>query len=459
MQKVSTGIYEQAIELLHEEKLEKLKQLLNDADLVELVQLMQELDSESRVVSFRLLRKDTAIRVFEKLDLELQEALIRDFAGTEAADTFKRLAPDDRVRLLDELPAGVAKRLLNQLSQKKREETSELLGYEEETAGRIMTTEYARIEKGSTVEEALEKVRSLKDHKKNILSLYVTDETRVLEGEVPLQDLVLSDPDEKVENIMKPYPVKVDTDVDQETAARLMQEQDMVNLPVVDHENRLVGTVTVDDAAEIIEEETTEDIFEMAGLGSLRSDEATKSRTMIEGSLPQIWKVRIPYLLIALAGGLLAGGVIDGFEETLEAIAALAVFIPVIMDMGGNVGTQSSTIFARGLVLGHVNVRQFKRYFFKEMSVGLGMGLILGAASGVIAHYWQGIPGFGLTVFLSMALTITLASSLGFIIPYLLFRFNFDQAAGSDPVITTLKDITALVIYFSLANLFMSHML
>jgi len=155
----------------------------------------------------------------------------------------------------------------------------------------------------------------------------------------------------------------------------------------------------------------------------------------------------------------MAGVVIEGFEETLEAIAAVAIFIPLIMDMGGNVGTQSSTIFARGLVLGHINVRRFLRYFFKEMAVGITMGTLLGLPAGIIAYWWQAEPGFGLAVGISLALTVTLASTLGFLIPFILFKLNLDQAAGSDPIITTLKDITGLIIYFMSVQIFLSHLM
>ncbi len=453
------SVYKRAIRLMTEENMEALKKLLNEEDLVDLVQLMNDLDPELRVICFRLLNKDLALEVFERLDLEMQENLIISFAETEASDTFKNLAPDDRVRLLDELPARVAKKLLSQLDREKRAETSELLGYETGTAGRIMSPEYIRLRQGTKVSEAIDKLRTLKESRENIYNIYVTDNTRILQGVLALDDLVLADPDEKVENLMKEDPIKVTTDQDREDVARLLHEQDKFNLPVVDKENRLVGVVTADDAAEIMEEETTEDIFEMAGVKSLKADEAVRSRTMIEGSLVEIWKVRIPFLLIALAGGMMAGVVIDGFEETLEAIAAVAVFIPVIMDMGGNVGTQSSTIFARGLVLGQINVRRFFNYFLKELSVGVTMGSILGVLAGIIAHFWQGIPRFGLTVGIALALTVTIASSLGFVIPYILYKLDFDQAAGSDPIITTLKDITGLIIYFSLVQLFMSQML
>ena len=452
-------IYNDVIKLLIEENIEQLKELLNREDLVDLVQLMQELEAQQRVVCFRLLNKDLAMEVFERLDVELQEDLITAFAESEAADTFKKLAPDDRVRLLDELPARVAKKLLKNLSKEEREQTSELLGYKEETAGRIMNPEYIRFRRGTIVDEALNKLRTLGREKETIYNIYITDRNRILEGTISLEELLLADPEKKIEDVMNDDPISVTTEMDQEEVARLLQEQDMLAVPVVDKENRLVGIVTVDDAVDVLEEEATEDIFEMAGLKALRADEASKSRTMIDGSLLDIWKIRIPFLLIALAGGLLAGAVIDGFEATLESIAAVAIFIPVIMDMGGNVGTQSSTIFARALVLGHINVRRFVKYFFKEMSVGLTMGVILGALAGVIAQFWQGISGFGLAVGVSLALTVTVASSLGFVIPFILYKLELDQAAGSDPIITTLKDITGLLIYFSLVQLFMGHLL
>ncbi len=452
-------IYEKALKMLAEENISALKNLLNEEDLVDLVQLMRQLDPDLRVICFRLLNKDLAMNLFERLEVELQEELITDFAESEANETFIELAPDDRVRLLDELPARVAKKLLQNLSKEERDQTSELLGYEDETAGRMMTPEYVRFRQGTTVQEAIEKLRVVGEEKETIYNIYVTDQTRILEGTISLEDLLMAEPDQKIEEIMDDDPISVTTTMDQEEVARILQDQDMLAVPVVDKENRLVGLVTVDDALDVLEEETTEDIFEMAGLSALREEEAGKSRRVIDGSLPEIWRVRIPFLLIALGGGLMAGVVIEGFEETLEAIAAVAIFIPLIMDMGGNVGTQSSTIFARGLVLGHINVRRFLRYFFKEMAVGITMGTLLGLPAGIIAYWWQAEPGFGLAVGISLALTVTLASTLGFLIPFILFKLNLDQAAGSDPIITTLKDITGLIIYFMSVQIFLSHLM
>ncbi|MGM0419797.1 MAG: magnesium transporter [Bacillota bacterium] len=453
------SVYDQVIELLDEENVKELKSLLNEEDMVDLMQVMRELDRAERVICFRLLNKDTAMEVFERLDIELQEDLISDFAETEANSVFKELAPDDRVRLLDELPARVAKKLLNNLSKNERQQTSELMGYEEETAGHIMTPNYIRFKRGTTIDEAMQKLRAIGEERETVYNLYVTTETRLLEGTVSLRDLIMADGDQYIEEIMHPDPIRVHTDTDQEEVARLLQEQDLLAVPVVDKENRLVGIVTVDDAFDVIEEETTEDIFDKVGIGTLNQREQGRSRILIEGSIPQIWKARLPFLLITLIGGFLAGFVIQGFEASLKSVAAIAVFIPVVMDMGGNVGTQSSTIFARALVLGQINIRRFTRHLFKEMGVGFSMGTLIGIVAGLVAYIWQGIGGFGLAVGLSLALTVTLASTLGFLIPFILFKLDLDQAAGADPIITTIKDITGLFIYFYLVNFFLGHLM
>lgn len=184
-----------------------------------------------------------------------------------------------------------------------------------------------------------------------------------------------------------------------------------------------------------------------------------RSNVLVSGSVFRTWRIRVPFLLITLVGGLLAGLVIERFEEALEAITALAIFIPVVMDMGGNVGTQSSTIFARALVLGQINIRRFLRHWLREIGIGLGMGALLGVLAGLVAALWQGIPNLGLAVGTALFLTVTLATTLGFLIPYILFKLGFDQAAGSDPIITTIKDITGLFIYFFLVGQFLGYML
>jgi magnesium transporter len=251
--------------------------------------------------------------------------------------------------------------------------------------------------------------------------------------------------------------IRVSTDADQEEVAKTLQELDLLAIPVVDKENRLVGIVTVDDAMDVLEEEATEDILDHAGFAG--SDEANRSEVLIKGSLWKIWRVRLPFLLATLVLGMISGLVIDGFEETLEAITAVAIFIPLIMGMGGNIGTQSSTVFVRGVVLGHIQTSHFIKPFIKEIGVGLSIGLLVGVISGVVAAIWLQMPMLGLAVGLAMVVTMTVAALLGYLVPYILIKLNADQAAGSAPIITTLKDLVALVIYFACVTAFLGHML
>jgi magnesium transporter len=275
---------------------------------------------------------------------------------------------------------------------------------------------------------------------------------------VSLRELFFADSNEKIDTLMQTNIVKVSTDDDQEEAARLMQRLDLLSVPVVDKENRIVGIITVDDAMDVIEDEATEDLFHQAGLANVSGTEFDRSDVLINGNLLKIWKVRLPFLAITLIAGILAGFVIDGFEELLMSTAAVAIFIPLIMDMGGNVGAQSSTLFVRGVVTGHIDLKRFLKPFFKEISVGLSIGILVGIASGLIAAVWQGEPLLGLAVGLALMCTMTLDALLGFLVPFLLVKMNFDQAAGSAPIITSIKDISGLLIYFALISLFMRHL-
>jgi magnesium transporter len=450
--------------LLSRKEMAALKEELNRQDLLQLVEMYDELIAQNKldemVVAFRLLGKDLSIEVFEMLSIESQDQLIQAFADESAKEVIMALEPDDRVRLLDEVPAKVAKKLLNALTSDERKKTADLLGYAPETAGRIMTPEYVSLKKSYTVDEAVTKIKAQKKDAETIYILYVTDESRKLIGVVSLGDIITADSETLVEDMMTTEIKQVKTDTDQEVVARLLKDLDLLAVPVVDSEERLVGIVTVDDAIDILEEEASEDMLKKTGIGSfLYRREEGRSSKLIYGSLWHVWRVRLPFLVITLIGGLLAGVVIEAFEETLEAVVALAIFIPVIMDMGGNVGTQSSTIFTRAVVLGQINMSRFIQHFAREVGIGASMGAVLGAAAAVIASMWQGMPELGYAVGLSLLLTITIATALGFLVPYILMRIGLDQAAGSDPIITTIKDMSGLAIYFGLVSVFLAHLL
>lgn len=443
-------LYEQTQTRLEARDIPGLKALFAEADLDALLLLIQELTSQQRVIAFRLLDKDRALALFEQLDADQRQDLLVAFTHEQAISIFAALDPDDRARLLDELPAAVAKRLVAALPPQDRQEVNLLLGYGPKTAGRIMTPKYIRLTDEMDVAQAIEKVRAVGATTETLHTLYVTDDERRLVGQLPLQALILATPDSPLTALMNPDVALVSTDTDQEEAARRLQHRDLLSLAVVDQGHRLVGVLTADDAMEIMEEEVTEDIFDKAALVSLGKHDSSSYR-LVNGALWDILPTRLPFLLIALLGGMLAGAVIGIFENTLHGIPMSAIFIPVVMDMGGNAGTQSTTIFARALALGHINLRHFGKHLLREMGVGLTMGAAVGILAGIVGAVWQGVPALGLVIGLSLTLTLTLATTLGFLIPYLLTRVGLDPAAGADPIITTIKDITGLLIYFGLA--------
>jgi len=447
---------ERILTCIHNKDMDNLKAMLANAEEMEILQAFYELSSEEQVIVFRLLNKDFALWIFEELETSDQQNLIRSFTEEKAIEMIEELPPDDRVRLLDELPAKVTQKMLAALSPEERQATNLLMGYEPQKAGRIMTPEYVHLHGNMTASEALEAVKQIAKDKETIYTLYVVNDSRKLDGVLTLRELLTANPNDKIETIMKVHPVTVSTDTDQEEVARLLKKLDLLAIPVVDKEKRLVGIITVDDAIDILEEEATEDIFYQAGLGGVKNLEADRSEVMVRGNLWKIWKVRLPFLIITLAAGLVAGVVVAGFEEALESIAAVAIFIPLIMDMGGNVGTQSSTVFVRGVVLGHIDIDKFLKYILKEVGIGFSMGVMIGIAAGAIAAIWQGMPMLGLAVGFSVMFTMTLASLLGFLIPYVLIKMNVDQAAGSAPIITSIKDVAGLIIYFVLVLTFLN---
>jgi len=447
---------------LKTKEVNELKKILNDANELDIINIMDEMSNEEITLSYRLLDKDLALEVFEGLDLNDQQNLIKLLTEKDAIEVFNELAPDDRVRLIDELPAGVAKRMLASLNKEDREDINLLMGFEPETAGRLMTPEYVRLRGEWTVASALEKIRDIAKEKETIYTLFVTDERRKLEGVISLRDLIIADENDKIADIMESDVVSFHTDTDQEEVATSLQKLDFLAVPIVDKENRLVGIITVDDAMDILQDEATEDILAGAGLvgsGDVTGSETMRSVTLIEGSMPKIWRARIPFLVITMVAGFLAAGVMEQFEEILESIAIVAIFVPIIMDMGGTIGTQSSTIFTRGILLGHIQTKSIRKHILKEVFVGISLGLIIGAITGAIAYFWQGNFELGVALALALMATMTLAAFLGFAVPYVLMRLNLDQATGTGPLITSIKDISGLLIYFGLVNLFLSHLI
>jgi len=332
-------------------------------------------------------------------------------------------------------------------------------GYAPETAGALMSPAFTAVSRELTVEEALAQVRAQARKSANIYTIYVVGPNNRLDGVISLRELMIAEPNRLVAAVMTHPAMCVTTDTDQERVVRVFQELDSISVPVVNEYQQLVGIVTVDDALDVQADEATEDLYLQGGLATTVGKESERSEVMVRGSLWSIWKVRLPFLILAVLGGLVAAVVVEGFEASLHAVAAVAMFIPLIMNIGGSVGTQSSTVFARGVAMGHIDINHFGKSFFKEVGVGASLGIITGIPSGFLASMWTGIPALGLAVGAALIATMTVSALLGFLVPWFLVKIGTDHAAGAAPIITSIKDITALLIYFAFVTLFLSHLL
>jgi magnesium transporter len=423
---------------------------------------MQGLPRPYQVEAFEGLSIHQKARALPGLPPALAADLLEEFSDYEAVKVARRLEREELAPILDEMVPHEAADLLGDLDNEaaaqllgmmeNSEEVASLLDYLDDSAGGRMTPEFLALPEQTRVEKALETLRDWKPRSDEVHYVFVLAEDRRLVGVIGPFDLLRANPEQTLGQAARRDPVSVEVQEDQETAARLMIKHALGALPVVNGRGELVGVISYASAMQTLEEETTEDLYEKSAMGGGGS-EHERSQVMLNGSTWDAWRIRVPFLLVAMLGGLGAGFVIDIFEEALAAVTALAIFIPVVMDMGGNAGTQSSTIFARGIVTGQVRPKNYVQHFLRELLVGGGMAVILGLLVGGVAAMWQGSPQLGVTVGLALALTVLLAVSLGFIVPIVLIKLGFDQAAGSDPVITTIKDITGLLIYFGLARL------
>jgi len=420
-------------------------------------------------------------KVYESLDLEQQQTLLPLTEAGDVADIIEQIEDQDAARLAESLDPGMlvevlaemapdeAANLLGDLSPElKREILAQLpeadrvrplLRYPDDTAGGMMTSDFYMFPEDLTARELLQTLKAQPTHDEEVPYIYVVDEHGRLTGVIRLADLLRAHPRETLRSIAKAQIVSIGADQDQELAARLLNRYDLLALPVVDDQGRILGVITADDAMAVLEEETTEDIYKRAGILAAKVKQAPKSDILVRGPVWRVWAVRVPFLLITMVGGMIAGAVIELFSGLLEAAVILALFIPVVMDMGGNAGLQSTSIFIRGYVLGHIDAHEIGKHILREVSIGLGMGIVLGLIVGLFAAVWQGVPAIGLVVGLSLTLTIVIATFLGFLIPFSLIKMGIDPAAGAGPLITTVKDITGLFIYFGIASLLMERLM
>ncbi len=442
---------------LNDRDLAGAKNALKTAGTDDLVADLLALDATERALAFRLLDKPTATMVFDHLEPGDQRDLLAALSRSEAAEILTDLPADDQAELLDELPAPLAKQLVAQLDAVDRDRIATILRYPEGSVGRHANPKVVEVHPEHTVADALELVRFTQLRSEEITSVFVVDRDHRYLGLVRLADLIRADAAAtmgQLADVTAPVAATMD---DAAQAGRILQRHDLGAMPVVDADRRLVGALVFDDAMDAITEDTTDTMLQKAGVADPRHLKDTiRSEKLTGGPIGYTLKVRLAFLLVTLAGGLAVGGVIDAFEDTLESVLALAIFVPLVMDMGGNVGTQSTTIFARGLALGHIDLSRFGRHLFREVRVGLAMAAVMGVAGGTIAYFWQGapngVPELGIAVGVALAFSVTFASFLGFFLPWLLVKLGADHAPGADPFITTIKDFTGLAVYFLMAS-------
>jgi magnesium transporter len=432
--------------LLEQGNLEGAKALLVPVQPVDIAEAIEGLPESMQVIAFRLLSKAEAIQVYEHLDSTVQQSLIQEFKRQEVLDIVDKMSPDDRARLFDELPAKVVRRLLSQLSLEERRSTALLLGYEEDTAGRIMTPEYISLKENLTVRETLERIRALANTSEVIYYLYVTDTSRHLTGIVSLRDLVIASPETTLGEILTRDVVFVHTDTDQEEVARTIQRYDLLAVPVVDREDRLVGVVTVDDVIDILEQEATEDIY---ALGGLQSDGDNYFQT----NLVTVARRRVVWLFVLLLTNTVTGTIIRSQEALLQQAVTLAAFIPLLTGTGGNVGAQSSTVVIRGLNTEDIKDMGAGKVIFREALAGILLGLVLGIMATVWAYWLQGNLFIAFVVGIALVAIALLASVAGSALPFLFRSLGLDPALMSAPFITTAVDVLGVLIYFNVAKL------
>lgn len=443
---------EKIVQRLDEKKFEEIKEYLEDLYPSEFAELAEYLTLEQVVELVKLLPDDENIALFlSELNLDLQSGIMSALGKEKASDILEEMDADDAADFLGEIAPQESRELLDLMPKEEAEEIEELLSYKENTAGSIMTSDFVALPENLTAEEAIKKIRELSPEAEMIYYVYIVDKREKLVGVISLRDLIVANPDAKISEIMEENVVSVLDTEDQETAAKIIADYDFLALPVVNNKGILVGMITVDDIIDVMENEVTEDIHKMVGSSEIYEDKLIKASSLTRA------KARLSWLLICMIGGIFAGSVVRFYSDILQNVVALAFFIPVIIDMGGNVGTQSSTITVRALATGQLRIDELGRNIWAETKVGLLIGLITGIALSVVALIWQNDFLLGIAIGLSLCITLVVAAIIGTLLPLIFTKIKVDPAIASGPLITTIIDMGGLLIYFSLGSLLFKY--
>lgn len=460
-------------ELTMEEKFEKLAELfrsrqyssfmreIDEMNRVDAAEFLTLLEPKQQTVVFRMLKKDAAAEIFAELEPDIQENIVVTLSDREIGEIFEELYTDDAVDMLEEMPSNVVKRVLKNATKETRAEINRYLAYPEDSAGSVMTGEFIDLKADMTCAQAIEHIRKTGIDKETVYVAYVTDRQRMIKGVVPLKQLLFAEPEERIDDIMDQNVIFAHTHDDRESVANLISHYDMIALPIVDMEERLVGIVTVDDALDVLEAEATEDIEKMAAI--LPSD-----KSYLKTSVGATWKQRVPWLLLLMVSATFTSTIITHYETAIGAYAILTAFFPMLMDTGGNAGGQTSVTIIRGLSLGEIRLRDVLRVLWKEFRVSLLCGGTLAAATffkvfAVDFHFQattvleNGIVQNNLVICAIVCLTvlfaIVIANIVGTLLPIAAKRLGFDPAVMASPFITTIVDALVLMIYFAIASM------
>ena len=412
---------EELMDLLFTRQFRKLKDILTEMNEVDIATFIEELDSEKTVVVFRMLPKELASDVFACLEVDKQEHIINSITDYELGTIVDDLFVDDAVDMLEELPASVVKRVLKNARPDTRKLINQFLNYPDNSAGSIMTAEYVGLKQSMTVEQAFAYIRKNGVDKETIYTCYVMDEKRRLEGVVTVKDLLMNPYEEGIGNIMDTHVIKAFTTEDQEEVADSFQKYDLLSLPVVDHEERLVGIVTVDDVVDVMEQEATEDFEKMAAM-------LPSEKPYLKTGVFQLAKNRIAWLLILMVSSMITGGILAKYEAAFAVIPLLVTFIPMLTDTGGNAGSQSSTMIIRGMAVGEIEPGDLFKVLWKELRVGVIVGVILGFVNYVrLVILYPGREMLCLTVVLSLMATVIIAKTIGCMLPIAAKVFHMEH--------------------------------
>ena len=443
-----TNLSELILKLLEEKNYPELKELLVEMNPADISSIFEEIANEKIPLLFRLLPKVLAAETFVEMEADAQELLITGFSDNELKEVLDELYLDDTVDIVEEMPANVVKRILLNSDTDTRKMINEILKYPDDSAGSIMTIEYVSLRPGMTVEEAIKRIRRTGIDKETIYTCYVTDDNRFLQGSVTIKSLLLAEETEEIADLMDRKCISVHTMEDKEEVANKFNKYDLLAIPVVDDENRLVGIVTFDDAIDVMQDEATEDIKKMAAI--IPSDKSYFKTTVFE-----TWKARMPWLLLLMISATFTGMIITSFENALATCTILTAYIPMLMDTGGNSGGQASVTIIRALSLGEVEFKDILKVVWKEFRVSLACGITLTACNFVKLLVFDRVEIIiAAVICITLLMTVIIAKVIGCALPILTKKIGFDPAVMASPFITTIVDAISLLIYFKVASAF-----